>query len=222
MKILLLAMAMAAMVGLAALAPAVVSADEEEAGFRQGPVVTLRPLNDTIDTDQDGLVELFFSNPTVNDVTLSVDVLVQVPSGMHVYGEGFARAAAAGVVQGFFEAPSGTSRTIFLNIKSEKTGDFFIHFSGTYWPGDNKDAHQIVSLTAPIKVLEPSVDPVEPDVTDAGGHMPTAGTTEAEAPWWKELAILWYVLGSLLGAAVIVFLFVKFRQPPTEVTVENR
>jgi len=211
MKILILAMAMATMVGLGLLTPAIASADEGEAGFRQGPVVTLRPLNDTIDEDQDGLVELFFSNPTVNDVTLSVDLLVQVPSGMHVYGEGFARATAAGVVQGFFQAPPGTSRTIFLNIKSEKTGDFFIHFSGTYWPGDNKDAYQPLSLTAPIKVAERSVDPENPQVVDGGDVATQTQQDQAppqdvgDDPVWKTLLPLWYVLGSMLGIAVIVY-----------------
>jgi hypothetical protein len=58
-----------------------------EAKFRVSPTVTLRPVNDVIDKSQDGLVELYMNNPTLNDVTLTADVQVSVPSGIHVYGE---------------------------------------------------------------------------------------------------------------------------------------
>ncbi|MCD4842419.1 MAG: hypothetical protein K8R08_10535 [Methanosarcinales archaeon] len=137
------------------------TAEATEAKFRVGPTVTLRPVNDVIDKSQDGLVELYMNNPSVNDVTLTADVQISVPSGIHVYGEGFGYGGAAGTVAGKFEVPPGTVRTIHINIKSDKTGDFTIHFTGLYWPGDDKDAFQQISLTHPLTVNEPSVNPMD-------------------------------------------------------------
>jgi len=65
-----------------------------EAKFRVGPTVTLRPVNDVINKSQDGLVELYMNNPSLNDVTLTADVQISVPSGIHVYGAGFASGGA--------------------------------------------------------------------------------------------------------------------------------
>ncbi len=137
-----------------------------EAKFRVGPTITLRPVNDVIDESQDGLVELYMNNPSLNDVTLNADVQISVPSGIHVYGEGFGYGGAAGTVAGKFEVPPGTVRTIHINIKSDKTGDFTVHFTGLYWPGDDKDAFQQISLTHPLTVNEPSVNPTDPEPID--------------------------------------------------------
>jgi len=142
------------------------SAEPTELKFRVGPTITLRPVNDVIDKSQDGLVELYMNNPSLNDVTLTADVQISVPSGIHVYGEGFGYGGAAGTVAGKFEVPPGTVRTININIKSEKTGDFTIHFTGLYWAGDDKDAFQQISLTHPLKVNEPSPNPMDSQPTN--------------------------------------------------------
>jgi len=144
-----------------------------EAKFRVGPTVTLRPVNDVIDKSQDGLVELYMNNPSLNDVTLTADVQIAVPSGIHVYGEGFGYGGAAGTVAGKFTVPPGTVRTIHINIKADKVGDFTVHFTGLYWPDDDKDAFQQVSLTHPLMVKEPSrpLDE-EPTSTDEPNEQP--------------------------------------------------
>jgi hypothetical protein len=138
-------------------------------------------VNDEITRNQDGIVEIFFSNPTINDVELTVDLLVTVPSGIHVYGEGFGRGGAAGAVVGDFEVPPGTSRTIFLNIKSEKIGTFPLHFSGQYWPGGNKDLYNPISLTHPFTVKEPSHDPLSSSLTNPQ-QIPGAAALATQAP----------------------------------------
>ena len=133
--------------------------------FRVGPSVTLRPVTDVIEANQDGIVELFMNNPSLNDVTLNVDARVSVPSGIHVYGESFGQAAGAGVVAGTFSVPPGTSRTIILTIKADKSariGSHTIQFTGLYYPDENKDAYQPLSLTYSITVKEPSTKPEEP------------------------------------------------------------
>lgn len=137
-----------------------------EGKFRVGPTVRIRPLNDLINKSADGIIELYFDNPSLNDIPLTVDAHISVPSGIHVYGQGFGQADAAGIVYGVFSVPPGSVRTIYVNIKAEKTGNFYTQFSGTYYPGENKDAYQPISLTYPFKVYEPSPDPKKSKLTN--------------------------------------------------------
>jgi hypothetical protein len=131
--------------------------------FRVGPTVKIRPLNDEINKSTDGLIELYMDNPSLNDVDLNVDARISVPSGIHVYGQGFGEAGAAGTVYGTFGVPPGKARTIYITIKAEKVGDFYAQFSGLYYPGDNKDDYQPISLTHPFKVSAPSSEPNVPE-----------------------------------------------------------
>lgn len=186
---------------------AVSTVEPTEAKFRVGPTVTLRPVNDVINKSQDGLVELYMYNPTVNDVTLNADVQVSVPSGIHVYGESFASGGAAGTVAGTFTVPPGTTRTISINIKSEKTGTFTVHFTGLYWPGDDKDAFQQISLTHPLTVKEPSPDPMDPRPTGSSGM--------------KELPYTYIIVGCLAVIAIIAIAMIMKKPPKTEVVIEE-
>ncbi len=148
--------------------------------FRVGPSVTLRPVTEVIETNQDGIVELFMNNPSLNDVTLNVDARISVPSGIHVYGQSFGEAAGAGVVAGTFSVPPGTSRTIIVVIKADKSariGSHTLQFTGLYWPDDNKDAFQPLSLTYSVTVKEASKNPESPDIAN-----PSAVPTGAETP----------------------------------------
>ncbi len=153
-----------------------------EGKFRVGPSVTLRPVTDVIEATQDGIVELFMNNPSLNDVTLNVDARVSVPSGIHVYGQSFGEGAGAGVVAGTFTVPPGTSRTIILVIKADKSariGSHTLQFTGLYWPGDNKDNFQPISLTYPVTIKEPSknpesADPSNPESVPKGAETPKA------------------------------------------------
>jgi len=178
-----------------------------EAKFRTGPTVTLRPVTDVIDKSQDGLVELYMYNPTVNDVTLTADVQISVPSGIHVYGTGFGSGGAAGTVAGTFTVPPGAARTVNINIKAERTGTVTVHFTGLYWPGDDKDAFQQISLTHPLTVKEPSPNPTDPEPTGKAGM--------------NELPYTYIIVGCLAVIA-IVFIAMMLRKPPkTEVVIEE-
>ena len=129
----------------------------QEPGFRENPTTRLRPVNDQITADQDGIVEIFMVNPTVNDVSMTVDMIITVPAGIHVYGEGFSCAGGgAGACAGSFTINPGQSKTGHLNVKAEKVGPHQVHFSGYWWPGNNKDLRQPISLTHPFNVSEPS------------------------------------------------------------------
>jgi hypothetical protein len=153
---------------------------QTEKKFRIGPTVRIRPVNDIIKKDQDGLVEIYFDNSGLNDYPLTVEAKVSVPSGIHVSGQGFGSASAAGIVSGTFEIPPGSARTINVVIKAEKIGDFSTQFIGTYYPGDNKDAFQPISLTHPFTVLEASADPLsggDPAQTGKEGTKSSPGMT---------------------------------------------
>ena len=63
-----------------------------------------------------------WTNPFLNDVTFNVDARISVPSGIHVYGEGFGQAGVAGTIYGTFSIPPGKAKTIYINIKGDKTG----------------------------------------------------------------------------------------------------
>ena len=182
-------------------------AEPTETKFRVGPTITLRLVNDVINKSQDGLVELYMNNPSVNDVTLTADVQISVPSGIHVYGEGFGYGGAAGTVAGKFEVPPGTVRTINLNIKSEKTGTFTVHFTGLYWPGDDKDAFQQISLTHPLTVKEPSPNPMDAKPTGGSGM--------------EELPYSYIVIGSLAVIAIAFIAMIVRKPPKTEVVIEE-
>ena len=149
--------------------------------FRVGPTIRLRPVNDVIDIDRDGLIELLFRNPALNDHAMVVDLTVAIPSGFHLYGEGFATDTAAGAASATYSVPPGLSRTIYLNVKAEKTGSFTVHFSGNYWPEGNKDLFSPISLTHPFTVNGVSPNPANPDLTNPS-QLPGAQPASTEAP----------------------------------------
>ncbi len=127
-----------------------------QSAFRVGPTVRLRPVNDVITQDQDGLVEIIFRNPNLNDTAMVIDLSISLPSGLHVYGEGFATDSAAGTASGSYSVPPGQSVTVYLNVKAEKVGRLLVQFSGTYWPEGNKDLYNPISLSHSFTVNQAS------------------------------------------------------------------
>jgi hypothetical protein len=189
----------------------------KEGKFRVGPSVTLRPVTDVIETNQDGIVELFMNNPSLNDITLNVDARVSVPSGIHVYGESFGQGAGAGVVAGTFSVPPGTSRTIILVIKADNSariGSHSLMFTGLYWPGENKDNFQPLSLTYSVTVKAPSKNPesADPSNTDAVPKSAAAG---------KEIPLTWIILAAVILGGIAVIFGLGRRPPKTEVNLQQ-
>jgi hypothetical protein len=166
-----------------------------EQKFRVGPTVVLRPVNDVITEKEDGLVELYIDNPSLNDVTLNVDARISVPAGIHVYGQGFAQTGAAGTVYGIFSVPPGSARTISINIKGDKVGTSTVHFSGLYWPGDNKDDYNPISLSHPFVVEEASKNPEETSSSNENGGVKAEGKGSFSAPGFGILIAAVGLLG---------------------------
>jgi hypothetical protein len=127
-----------------------------EQTFRVGPTVSLRPLNSEIDKSQDGIVELFLNNPSLNECTLEVDVEISVPSDIYINAQDGSLSGGAGTVTGHFTVPPGSSRTITLHIKGGKTGTYSVHFGGNYWPGTNKNKWNPINLDNSFDVKEPA------------------------------------------------------------------
>lgn len=176
-----------------------------EKKFRVGPTVRLRPLNSEIEKDKDGIVELLFNNPSLNDVSLEVDMSISVPSDIYIYGEDGGLSGGAGTVVGHFSVPPGPSRTITLHIKGSKKGDFNVHFGGMYWPEGDKDKWNPISLDNSFKVIEPSAS------------IPTDPTKK----WWEEIPLTWIILAAVvLGGIAIIFALGR-RPPKTEVNIEQ-
>jgi hypothetical protein len=166
-----------------------------EQKFRVGPTVVLRPVNDVVTKNEDGLVELYMDNPFLNEVTLNVDARISVPAGIHVYGQDFAQTGAAGTVYGIFSVPPGNARTISINIKGDKVGTSTVHFSGLYWPGDNKDDYNPISLSHPFVVKEASKNPEESPSSDESGGVKAEGEGSFSAPGFGILIAAMGLLG---------------------------
>jgi len=166
-----------------------------EQKFRVGPTVVLRPVNDVITENEDGLVELYIDNPSLNEVTLNVDARISVPAGIHVSGQGFAQTGAAGTVYGIFSVPPGSARTIYINIQGEKVGTSTVHFSGMYWPGDNKDDYNPISLSHPFVVEEASKNAEESTSFEENEGVKAEGEGSFSAPGFGILVAAIGLLG---------------------------
>ena len=167
-----------------------------EQKFRIGPTVVLRPVNDVITENEDGLVELYIDNPSLNDVTLNVDARINVPSGIHVYGKDFAQTGASDTAYGTFSVPPGSTQTISIGLKGEKVGTFTVHFSGLYWSGDDKDNYNPISLSHPFVVEEVSANPEKTPSSNESVDVETKNNREEEAEEGGS--------GSALGFGILV------------------
>lgn len=153
-----------------------------EQKFRAAPTVFLRSVNDVITKNEDGLVELYIDNPFLNEVTLNVGVRVNVPAGIHVYGQGFAKTDEEGTVYGIFSVPPGGARAIYISIKGDKVGTSTVNFSGLYWPGDNMDNSKSISLSRPFVVKEIPKIPEEVTSPNKVGGIKTKGEDSFQVP----------------------------------------
>ena len=93
----------------------------ETQDFRLEPTVTVQSFNSEIDKKQNGTVEFFLKNPSLNNVTLEVDMDISVPSDItYIYSEDGSLSRGVGSVNKHFSLPPGTSKTVTLNLKGEK------------------------------------------------------------------------------------------------------
>jgi len=163
-------------------------------------MVKIRPVIDQIDSSSDGLIELFFSNPSLNQVTLEGELYVSTPSGIYMYGNGFELMTSTGTSYVQFNVSPGKQATYHINFKADETmvgRTCFVHLSGQYWPDGDRDDYNVISLTHPLTVVAASPGT---GAAQVGNVEQVAGTGIAgiSIVWWILLAVI-----ALGGIAII-------------------
>ena len=182
--------------------------DTIEGAFRVPPTSSIRPVNDIISYNQDGLIEVMLRNPVLNDIAMEVELTVSVPSGFHLYGEGLVSDLSAGTASAHYVVHPGHARTIYLNVKGAKLGSSTLHFSANFWPAGNKDLFNPISLTHPFTVTEASADPLKaPNSGESGNSQNNDGAASASCALGSlasgDMALLSIGLMSLTGMMLV-------------------
>ena len=179
-----------------AVAPAPASTGASEGKMRVGPSVRLDTRQNEIDEQQDAVIDLFWNNSELNDLSVRIEVAVDVPSGLYIYSADGAIACAAGRCLGTFTAPPGSVRNMPIIIKADREGSYFIQLNGRYWPEGDRDRWNPMSLSTPINVREASPEPENSEPTgEVEGW-------EEDTPWWLTPPAL--LLAALLAIVVVV------------------
>jgi hypothetical protein len=152
-----------------------------ESNSKVNPLVVLRPVNDVITENNDGIVELYINNPSLNEI-LNFDARITVPDGIHVYGQGFSHTGSSNAVYGTFSVPAGSTRKIYIDLKGAKTGPFTLYLNGFFWNGDDKEDYTPISLTHSFFVKESSKEPEEPPIFYDNGEIKTEAGGSLSAP----------------------------------------
>jgi hypothetical protein len=146
-----------------------ITVSEKSGGVvRVGPTVRLAANRTVVTESEDALIDLFWDNSELNDVTMRIEILIQVPIGLYIYSEVGAMACAAGTCKGIFDAPPGSVRNLPIIVKADRVGEYFISMNGRYWPSNDPDRWNPINLTTPIIVKAASSDPQDPAQTNSG------------------------------------------------------
>jgi hypothetical protein len=177
-----------------------------EGRMRVGPSVRLDTRQSKITSQQDAVIDLFWNNSSLNDLATHIEVSMDVPSGLYMYSQDGAMACAAGRCQGTFTAPPGSVRNMPIIIKADSAGNYFIHMNGRYWPQNDRDKWTPMSLSTPIRVMEPSPKPGDPRPTSNIEPSPSGAALEAGSDmgkaWWLTPMAL--VMWSLMAIVLVV------------------
>lgn len=115
--------------------------------FFVNPTVEINMTNNIISSDRNGVIEVMVVNSPLNNVDLNIDLHINVPSDIHVYGDGF-EITPAGIFEGYycaFEVPPGTQEVFHVYFRSEEIGEFNFTLDGLYYPKGNKDFSNSIS-----------------------------------------------------------------------------
>ncbi|RPJ76146.1 MAG: hypothetical protein EHM20_07865 [Alphaproteobacteria bacterium] len=74
-------------------------------------------------------------------------------------------------------------------------GTYTVHFSGMYWPGDNKDSYNPISLTHPFEIKEPSKNSEVTSSADNTGGVNAEGKGSFSIPGFEALIAVMGLLG---------------------------
>ena len=122
------------------------------AGASQPPSVQLRPVEDVIYRNGQGILEVVINNPLINQRAIVVDLTISAPSNLTISGQDFAGSLAAGEARTPFIISPGQSRTIIVNVGGKIAGDYLVQSVATYWPQGYPQLNQNQSLQHQFRV----------------------------------------------------------------------
>ena len=113
--------------------------------FFVNPTVEINMANNVISSDRNGVMEVMVVNSPLNNVNLNIDLHINVPSDIHVYGDGFEITPTDDGHYCAFEVPPGTREVFQVYFRSEEIGEFNFSLDGLYYPKGNKDFSNSIS-----------------------------------------------------------------------------
>ena len=122
------------------------------AGIGQAPSVRIRPVEDTIYRNANGIIEVSMGNPALNTRNLVVDMSVRAPANLVVSSADFASSSTAGEASALFQVAPGQSRTVIINLSSKIAGTYLVHALVTYWPQGYREFNQHQSFQHSFRV----------------------------------------------------------------------
>lgn len=149
--------------------------------FKVSPTIRIIQINGEITSSQDGLVELILYNPGENSVSMNADIRISQSVNLPVYGQGFTKLSDL-EMYGKFEITPGETKELYIQFKHIVGFDFAgsidsnVKFTGTYYPGNNKDVYQPINSGYTFKVIKTENTPVVTTV------VPTPTVKESTTP----------------------------------------
>jgi hypothetical protein len=131
---------------------------------------------DTIQTDQPGIIVGGFFPPAGLQCDIVVRVTMQVPNNMYIQGTDGLGSGGAGIVSSEFTIPAGTSsvQSVRAKVYATETGQLPVTADITYYPKGYPDLQKSISgLTLNFDVQEP----IEQSGTVAGSASGDSGDT---------------------------------------------
>ena len=128
--------------------------------FFVNPTVEINMANNVSSSDRNGVMEVMVVNSPLNNVNLNIDLHINVPSDIHVYGDGFEITPRDDGYYCAFEVPPGTREVFQVYFRSEEIGEFNFTLDGLYYPKGNKDFSNSISGDYSLIVTSASSAPL--------------------------------------------------------------
>jgi len=190
--------------------------------FNVEPSTSIHTPHTTVTEDQEAIIELSISNPSLNDKAVVAEVSGSYPSGTSVTGENLV-SVGGGQFSGSVTVEPGGDRTITVRLAPNELGDFTVDGSYMYTHEDTDRISQS-SLQRPFDVeglpdidgddvVDDDDDVVEDDVDDVDDDddVPIVDGESVSAGLIGLVAVLF------LGVSVVVYA----RQSGAEVEIQE-
>lgn len=142
-------------------------ADTEHDWFNIEPRTSIHTPYTTVTEDQEAIVEVSISNPSLNDQPVEAEISGSYPSGMSIAGENLGN-AGGGQFTGSVTIAPGSERTITIRLAPNELSDFTVDGVFMYTHADTDRIDQ-TNLQRPFSV---EVDDTEnlPEINDESSN----------------------------------------------------